>query len=47
MTIRVVVADDQEVTRTGLQMILNAQPGIEVIGEAADGRPWPRPSLSS
>jgi len=38
MTIRVVVADDQEVTRTGLQMILNAQPGIEVIGEAADGR---------
>ena len=38
MTIRVVVADDQEITRTGLQMILNAQPGIEVIGEAADGR---------
>jgi len=38
MTIRVVVADDQEVTRTGLQMILNAQPGIEVIGEAADAR---------
>jgi len=38
MTIRVVVADDQEITRTGLRMILNAQPGIEVIGEAADGR---------
>jgi len=38
MTIRVIVADDQEIARTGLQMILNAQPGIEVIGEAADGR---------
>jgi DNA-binding NarL/FixJ family response regulator len=38
MTIRVVVADDQEIVRTGLTMILNAQPGIEVVGEAADGR---------
>jgi DNA-binding NarL/FixJ family response regulator len=33
-----VVADDQEIVRTGLTMILNAQPDIEVIGEAADGR---------
>ncbi|GAB3892986.1 response regulator transcription factor [Kibdelosporangium lantanae] len=38
MTVRVVVADDQEIVRTGLAMILNAQPGIEVVGEAADGR---------
>lgn len=38
MSIRVVVADDQEIVRTGLRMILDAQPGIEVIGEAADGR---------
>jgi DNA-binding NarL/FixJ family response regulator len=38
MTVGVVVADDQEIVRTGLSMILNAQPGIEVIGEAADGR---------
>ena len=38
MTIRVVVADDQEMIRTGLTMILNAQPGIEVVGSAADGR---------
>ncbi|MDP9863448.1 MULTISPECIES: response regulator [Streptosporangium] len=38
MSIRVVVADDQEIVRTGLTMILNAQPGIEVVGEAADGR---------
>lgn len=36
-TIRVVVADDQVLVRTGLTMILNAQPGIEVVGEAADG----------
>ena len=38
MTIRVIVADDQEIIRTGLRMILDAQPGIEVVGEAADGR---------
>jgi len=38
MTIRVIVADDQELIRTGLTMILDAQPDIEVIGEAADGR---------
>ncbi|WP_283138875.1 response regulator [Rhizohabitans arisaemae] len=37
MSIRVVVADDQEIARTGLRMILDAQPGIEVVGEAADG----------
>ena len=33
----VLVADDQELVRTGLRMILNAQPDIEVVGEAADG----------
>ncbi|GAA3120565.1 response regulator transcription factor [Planomonospora alba] len=38
MSVRVVVADDQEIVRTGLTMILDAQPGIEVVGEAADGR---------
>jgi len=38
VNIRVVVADDQEIVRAGLTMILNAQPGIEVVGEAADGR---------
>ena len=38
MTVRVVVADDQEIVRTGLCMILDAQPDIEVVGEAADGR---------
>ena len=38
MSIRVIVADDQEIIRTGLQMILDAQPDIEVVGQAADGR---------
>ncbi|MDX2343975.1 MAG: response regulator transcription factor [Acidimicrobiia bacterium] len=37
MTIRVLVADDQDLVRTGLTMILNAQPNIEVVGEATDG----------
>jgi DNA-binding NarL/FixJ family response regulator len=37
MTIRVLIADDQELVRTGLRMILDAQPDIEVVGEAADG----------
>ena len=38
MTIRVLIADDQEIIRTGLRIILDAQPELEVVGEAADGR---------
>ncbi len=38
MSVRVLVADDQEIVRTGLALILGAQQGIEVVGEAADGR---------
>ncbi|MCB7136611.1 response regulator [Cellulosimicrobium marinum] len=38
MTVRVLVADDQDLVRTGLAMILDAQPDVEVVGEAADGR---------
>jgi DNA-binding NarL/FixJ family response regulator len=38
MTIRVLVADDQDIVRAGLTMILDAQPDIEVVGEAANGR---------
>jgi DNA-binding NarL/FixJ family response regulator len=35
--IRVVIADDQTLVRTGLRMILSEEPGIEIVGEAADG----------
>lgn len=38
MTIRVLVADDQDLVRTGLGMILDAQSDIDVVGQAADGR---------
>ncbi len=38
MSIRVLIADDQEIVRTGLQMILDAQPDIEVVATARDGR---------
>ena len=37
MTVRVLIADDQILVRTGLRMILSAHPGIEVVGEAATG----------
>jgi DNA-binding NarL/FixJ family response regulator len=36
-TLRVLVADDQVLVRAGFRMILEAQPDIEVVGEAADG----------
>ena len=35
--IRVLVVDDQGLVRAGFRMILEAQPDIEVVGEAADG----------
>jgi DNA-binding NarL/FixJ family response regulator len=38
MTLRVVLADDQELVRTGFRMILAGEADIEVVGEAADGR---------
>ncbi|MET0976813.1 MAG: response regulator transcription factor [Leifsonia sp.] len=37
MSVRVLIADDQELVRTGLRMILDAQAGIEVVAEASDG----------
>jgi len=38
VTIRVVLADDQEMVRSGFRMILEAQDDIVVVGEAPDGR---------
>jgi DNA-binding NarL/FixJ family response regulator len=37
MSIRVLIADDQDIIRAGLTTILNGQPDIEVVGQAADG----------
>ncbi|QKW38158.1 response regulator transcription factor [Actinomadura sp. NAK00032] len=37
MTLRVLVADDQEMVRTGFRMIVDSQPDMAVVGEAADG----------
>src|SRR5207248_606130 len=35
--IRVLIADDQELVRTGFRVVLDAEPDLEVVGEAADG----------
>ncbi|WP_405803828.1 response regulator [Streptomyces sp. NBC_01187] len=35
--ITVLIADDEELTRTGLRALLSAKPDLEVVGEAADG----------
>ncbi|MDN5688293.1 MAG: response regulator transcription factor [Brachybacterium sp.] len=37
MIARVVLVDDQEMIRMGLRMVLESQPGIEIVGEADDG----------
>src|SRR5512142_952779 len=36
--IRVMIADDHPIVRRGLRGVLEAEPDIEVVGEAADGR---------
>ena len=36
--IRVLIADDQELVRTGFRVVLDAEPDLEVVGEAADGQ---------
>jgi DNA-binding NarL/FixJ family response regulator len=38
MTIRAVIADDQMMVREGFSVLLNAQPDIEIVGEAVDGQ---------
>jgi DNA-binding NarL/FixJ family response regulator len=38
VSISVLIVDDEELVRAGFRMILEAEPDIEVVGEAADGR---------
>src|SRR5437763_2786628 len=38
MPVRILLADDHGVVRKGLRFLLERQPGMEVVGEAADGR---------
>jgi DNA-binding NarL/FixJ family response regulator len=38
MSVRVLLADDHELVRTGFRLILDAEPDIDVVGDAADGR---------
>ena len=38
MSIRILIADDQSLVRTGFRMILDAEPDLDVVGEAVDGR---------
>jgi DNA-binding NarL/FixJ family response regulator len=37
-TLRILIADDHEITRRGIRALLEAHPGWEVCGEASDGR---------
>jgi len=37
-SVRVLIVDDQALVRTGFRMILEAEPDLEVVGEAADGQ---------
>jgi DNA-binding NarL/FixJ family response regulator len=37
VSIRIVLVDDQELVRAGFRMVLDAQPDMEVVGEAGDG----------
>jgi DNA-binding NarL/FixJ family response regulator len=37
MSIRVLIADDEEMIRTGLRLVLDREPDLDVVGEAADG----------
>ncbi len=38
MSIRILLVDDEQLVRAGLRLILDAEPDLEVVGEAGDGR---------
>jgi DNA-binding NarL/FixJ family response regulator len=37
VSVRVLIVDDHELVRAGFVMVLEGEPGVEVVGEAADG----------
>jgi DNA-binding NarL/FixJ family response regulator len=39
VTVKVLLIEDEEIVRSGIRMILESAPDIEVVGEAADGSP--------
>lgn len=41
-SIRVIIADDQELVRAGFAMVIGSQPDMEVVGQASDGAQLPR-----
>ena len=47
MPIKILIADDHGVLRAGLRALLNAEEGLEVVGEAADGPETLRMALES
>ena len=38
MSIKILIADDHQLTREGMRSLLEREPDIEVLGEAEDGR---------
>jgi DNA-binding NarL/FixJ family response regulator len=38
VTVRILIADDQQLVRSGFRLILESEPDFDVVGEAADGR---------
>ncbi len=46
MTIRILLADDEALVRRGFAMILNSEPGCEVVSEAGDGQGAVRGALA-
>ena len=47
MSIRVAIADDHALVRAGFRALIDAEPGLEVVGEAAEPRPSSFPAPRS
>ena len=44
---RILIADDHEVVRKGLRALLESEPGLEIVGEASNGREAVERAVSS